>query len=54
MELSTVMAKSSEDEKKRDETLKRMLKTPHKPHVAKKPEKKVSKNAKAKTRSDNS
>ena len=36
--------RSKDDEKKRDETLKRMLLTPHKPHVAKKkPAKKVPK-----------
>lgn len=30
------MAKHSKDEKKRDEILKRMLQSPHKPHVVKK------------------
>jgi hypothetical protein len=34
----------SEDDKKRDEILKRMLNTPHKPHVEKpKPKKKATK-----------
>jgi hypothetical protein len=36
------MPKSSDD-KKRDEVLTRMLKTPHKPHVAKKAVKKKAK-----------
>jgi len=42
-QVSLAMSKPSEDEKKRDEILKRMLQTPHKPHVAKKPAKKAEK-----------
>jgi hypothetical protein len=31
-----IMSKSKPEDKKRDEVLKRMLQTPHKPHVPKK------------------